>query len=191
LWPKAIVDETVCTLLLLFPDGDTRTEIILNRRRKANPSLLDCMLNPAEGVHCLFRKTFKKHDIEAERVMESAKENIIDIHPTVHPESLGLGDFKIWRDRLLELRQEVYLAPPADWHQLFRDKRNPQQYWTFWLALFILILTLVSTGAGIISTVTGFISMRLAQAQARAPQQTVFCEFNTSHARPLGGAILG
>jgi hypothetical protein len=191
LWPKAIVDETVCTLLLLFPDGDTRTETILNRRRKANPSLLDCMLNPAEGVHWLFRKTFKKHDIEAERVMESAKENIIDIHPTVHPESLGLGDFKIWRDRLLELRQEVYLAPPADWRQLFRDKRNPQQYWTFWLALFILILTLVSTAAGIISTVTGFISMRLAQAQACAPQTTVFCEFNTSHARPLGGAILG
>src|SRR5437762_2241972 len=99
------------------------------------------MLNPAEGVHWLLRKAFKKQDIEAERVMESAKANIIDIHPTVHPESLGLGDFKIWRDRLLELRQEVYLAPPADWRQLFRDKRNPQQYWTFWLALFILILT--------------------------------------------------
>lgn len=68
-------------------------------------------------------------------------------------ESIGiltLLDFDHWRDRLLELHEEVFLAPPVSWAQLWRDRRNPQQFWTFWIALMILLLTVTSTVATIV-----------------------------------------
>jgi hypothetical protein len=34
-------------------------------------------------------------------------------------------EFDVWRDRLLELYEEVFLSPPALWAQLRKDRRNP------------------------------------------------------------------
>src|SRR5271170_5920640 len=56
--------------------------------------------------------------------------------------TLNLIDFDHWRDRLLEVYEEVFQSPPVSWAQLFRDRRNPQQFWTFWIALVILALTI-------------------------------------------------
>jgi hypothetical protein len=61
-----------------------------------------------------------------------------------------LLDFDHWRDRLLELREEIYQSPPASWTQLWRDRRNPHQFWTFWIAFMILALTVLSTLATLI-----------------------------------------
>jgi len=68
------------------------------------------------------------------------------------PRSLNVFDYDVWRDRLLELYEDVYQSPPASWAQLWKDDRNPQQFWTFWIALFILFLTIVSTFASITQT---------------------------------------
>jgi hypothetical protein len=67
--------------------------------------------------------------------------------------TLNVLDFDVWRDKLLELHEEVFLSPPASWAQLRKDRRNPQQFWTFWIALFILALTIVSTFASVLQTV--------------------------------------
>ncbi|EXJ60138.1 hypothetical protein A1O7_04290 [Cladophialophora yegresii CBS 114405] len=64
--------------------------------------------------------------------------------------TLTLSDFDHWRDRLLDLHEEIFQAPPISWAQLWRDRRNPQQFWTFWIAMVILILTCVATVATII-----------------------------------------
>lgn len=61
-----------------------------------------------------------------------------------------LLDFEHWRDRLLELYEEIFQSPPVSWAQLWRDRRSPQQFWTFWIAIMILILTLFSTIASIV-----------------------------------------
>ena len=58
-------------------------------------------------------------------------------------------EFDHWRDRLLEVYDVVFTSPPASWKQLMLDRRSPQQFWTFWIALLILALTLVQTGTGI------------------------------------------
>ncbi|KAL8715347.1 MAG: hypothetical protein Q9225_006386 [Loekoesia sp. 1 TL-2023] len=64
--------------------------------------------------------------------------------------ALTLLDFDHWRDRLLELHEEVFQPPPVSWAQLWRDRRSPQQFWTFWIAIMILALTVVSTAATIV-----------------------------------------
>ena len=64
--------------------------------------------------------------------------------------NLSLQDFGYWRDRLLELHEEVFQSPPVSWAQLWRDRRSPQQFWTFWIALAILFLTILSTVATLI-----------------------------------------
>lgn len=78
--------------------------------------------------------------------------------------SLTLADFDHWRDRLLELR-EILDAPPVSWAQLWRDRRNPQQFWTFWIALFILLLTILSFVASVIQAWASVKALNLALAQ--------------------------
>ena len=68
------------------------------------------------------------------------------------PKSLHLVEFEYWRDRLLEVYDVIFLSPPASWAQIWRDRRNPQQFWTFWIALVILAMTSVSMVTGIVQT---------------------------------------
>lgn len=70
--------------------------------------------------------------------------------PFESTKALNLSAFDYWRDRLLELHEEIFQAPPVSWAQLWRDRRNPQQFWTFWVALVILLLTILSTAASIV-----------------------------------------
>ena len=72
------------------------------------------------------------------------------IGPFDGPRTLDLLEFDHWRDRLSEVYEEIFRSPPVSWSQLWQDRRNPQQFWTFWIALIILALTAVSTVAAII-----------------------------------------
>lgn len=58
-----------------------------------------------------------------------------------------LREFTFYHDRLIELAQE-FISPPKDWSTIFRDYRNPIQYWTFWLGLVIFIATVASVALG-------------------------------------------
>lgn len=75
-----------------------------------------------------------------------------DVGPYEGPPTLNLVEFEYWRDRIAELYDVVFSSPPVSWAQLWKDRRNPQQFWTFWIALVILALTLVSTAATVVQT---------------------------------------
>ena len=77
--------------------------------------------------------------------------------------------FDHWRARLQELHDEIFLSPPVSWAQLWRDRRSPQQFWTFWIALLILVLTLASTGAAFAQT---WASLQALKSSNGSAQQT-------------------
>jgi len=83
-------------------------------------------------------------------LLEKEKQTFHEYGPFEVTKTFTLLDFDHWRDRLLELHEEVFQSPPVSWAQLWRDRRNPQQFWTFWVALMILLLTVLSTAATII-----------------------------------------
>lgn len=83
-------------------------------------------------------------------LLTKEKQNFHEYGPFEVTGTLTLLDFHHWRDRLLELHEEIFQSPPVSWAQLWRDRRNPQQFWTFWVAMMILVLTVFSTAATII-----------------------------------------
>lgn len=83
-------------------------------------------------------------------LLAKEKQDFHEHGPFEATRTLTLSDFDYRRDRLLDLHEEIFQAPPVSWAQLWRDRRNPQQFWTFWIAMVILILTVVATVAAII-----------------------------------------
>ncbi len=83
-------------------------------------------------------------------LLAKEKQDFHESGPFEVTRTLNLMDFDCWRDRLLELHEEIFQSPPISWAQLWRDRRIPQQFWTFWIAIMILILTILSTVATII-----------------------------------------
>ena len=93
---------------------------------------------------------FPPWDTETVALLEDEKQTFHKTGPFDATRTLSLRDFEYWRDRLLELHEEVFQSPPVSWAQLWRDRRNPQQFWTFWIAILILLMTTLSTMATII-----------------------------------------
>jgi hypothetical protein len=83
-------------------------------------------------------------------LLEKEKQTFYEYGPFEVTKTFTLLDFDHWRDRLLELHEEIFQSPLVSWAQLWRDRRNPQQFWTFWVALMILLLTVLSTVATIV-----------------------------------------
>ncbi len=68
------------------------------------------------------------------------------------------GEFRYWRKRLEDLH-DVFHQEPRNVLQLWYDRRKPLQWWTFWLAALIALLTIVF---GIISSYTSLQQVALA-----------------------------
>ena len=68
-------------------------------------------------------------------------------------------EFRYWRKRLVELH-DVYNQTPGSLFQLWHDRRNPIQWWTFWLAAAIALMTVIF---GVIGSYTGFRQVSIAQ----------------------------
>lgn len=118
-----LMEETMKSLDLLFPFGDSQTRAFLSQ--ECHPFFL------AET-------------------------------PTF-PRTMDLGDFTFWRRRIVIL-YDAFNAPPSRVQQMWKDTRNPMQWWTFWLAGFIVILTMIF---GAISVYTSFKSVKLAELAYR------------------------
>ena len=91
------------------------------------------------------------------------------------PRTMDLGDFSFWRRRIVIL-YDAFNAPPSRVHQMWKDKRNPMQWWTFWLAGFLVILTVIF---GSISVYTSFKSVELAKLAYRLSLLQA-CDQNTT-----------
>ena len=73
------------------------------------------------------------------------------------------GEFRYWGKRLEKLH-DVFNQQPKTVLQMWYDRRNPLQWWTFWLAALIVLLTFTF---GIISSYTGFRQMVIAERAYR------------------------
>ncbi|KAL2040353.1 hypothetical protein N7G274_006796 [Stereocaulon virgatum] len=73
------------------------------------------------------------------------------------------GEFRYWQRRLVELHELFHHAPKSVL-QMWYDRRNPVQWWTFWLAVAIAFLTILF---GVISSYTGFQQVVLAEKAYR------------------------
>jgi hypothetical protein len=72
--------------------------------------------------------------------VDFASEFYVYRHPSNTPR---LRDFTYLRERLLDLIEE-YQAPPRHWRNVYKDRRNPTTFWTFWIGVVILVLTVIA-----------------------------------------------
>ncbi|ORY17108.1 hypothetical protein BCR34DRAFT_622064 [Clohesyomyces aquaticus] len=106
--PNGLVDETLRTLALLFPQSDPHTRKWF---RQLPPSFL---LDP-QLVQCGHLKTDDRQ----------------------------IEHFTFWHDRLVTLKQVFDEATPRTMSQWWYDRRNGVQWYTFWVAILVLSLTLL------------------------------------------------
>jgi len=119
LFPSGFAEETLRTLALLFPQSLVSGSGTTKGSRKAWFRDL-----------CSKRSTF---EIDS-RLSRCG---------TLQAEDRQIKDFKFWRDRLVILKQAYDEATPTSLTQIWHDKRNGVQWYTFWLVILIFIITAV------------------------------------------------
>lgn len=62
---------------------------------------------------------------------------------TLDVKSRQIEQFEFWRDRLVILKQAYDDATPRTLSQWWHDSRNGVQWYTFWVAILILVLTII------------------------------------------------
>jgi hypothetical protein len=115
LFPDGLIDETLHTLALLFPQSEkpnqkwfqTQTVII-------DPRLFRC--------------------------------------GQLRTDDRQIGNFGFWHDRLVMLKQVYDEARPDNVLQWWYDRRNGVQWYTFWVAVLVLILTVFF---GVVQSIEG------------------------------------
>jgi len=55
----------------------------------------------------------------------------------------NIQNFDFWRDRLIVAKDAFDTSQPSGLIQFWRDDRNRVQWWTFWIAIVVFLLTLV------------------------------------------------
>jgi len=99
---------------------------------------------------------FPMFDSRTEKFLEREQISFPFVSTATPIRQLCLSDFHYWHDRLAEIYWE-FQSPPPGWRQLVKDRRNPLQYYTFWFAVAVLILTIFF---GAISSVTAVMQTR-------------------------------
>ncbi|KAJ5808587.1 hypothetical protein N7474_009856 [Penicillium riverlandense] len=109
------------------------------------------LLFPSSNLKCQrwLRKARRREDIDLEAGLLPATSRTITQYP-------------YWGRQLLELRDEYDRTEPTTVKQWIADKRNPNQRYTFWIAVVALALALVF---GFIQSVTGI--LQVVQQQRR------------------------
>jgi hypothetical protein len=57
-------------------------------------------------------------------------------------------DFAFWRDRILVAKEVFDEHQPKGILQVWRDDRNQVQWWTFWIAIILFALTIITCVEG-------------------------------------------
>lgn len=101
---------------------------------------------------------FRLGDRKSRAFLEERNQPFFRYYSARRSRALSLTDFNYWRENLVNL-YDVFNAPPAGFHQMWHDRRNPMQWWTFWLAAFLVVS---SIAFGIISTYITYKQLRFA-----------------------------
>jgi hypothetical protein len=107
LFPTGLVDETLCTLALLFNKDDKQTKKWLKS--------LPASLPVDQSLLGLKRLRFDDRQI---------------------------GKFKFWHDRLIVLKLSFDESRPSRLSQWWYDDRDGHSWYTFWVAVLVLFLTI-------------------------------------------------
>lgn len=107
MFPPGLIDETLRSLALLFPQSDNHTQIWI----QSLPS-------------------FDKLD---QRLLRCGH---------LRADDRQIENFTFWHDRLVILKQLFDEARPSTLSQWWYDRRNGVQWYTFWVAVLVLLLTL-------------------------------------------------
>ncbi|KAK4444416.1 hypothetical protein QBC34DRAFT_360139 [Podospora aff. communis PSN243] len=102
-WPDGLLDETLRTLALLFPQNDRGTRRLLAGIKGIDQTVGCCGVSRAQD------RRFEK--------------------------------FSVWHDRLVILKQAFDDSRPQTISQWWWDRRNGVQWYTFWVAIMVFILT--------------------------------------------------
>ncbi|KAJ9500400.1 hypothetical protein H2202_004195 [Exophiala xenobiotica] len=108
LFPEGLVEETIQTLALLFPQLD-------------------------ETITAWMQRLPQNINID----MELTKCG------RLKPHARQIERFKFWRDRLVMLKQAYDQSQPRTISQLWYDRRNALQWYTFWIAISVFLLAIV------------------------------------------------
>ena len=128
MFPDGFVDETLRTLALIF----SQSEFSPYRRRKNH----------------------KRDWFQARRAREQNRsiDPRLTLCGNLQAEARQIERFTYWRDRLVILKQAYDDATPKSLSQWWHDRRNGVQWYTFWVAILVFIVT---TLLGVVQCVEG------------------------------------
>lgn len=144
-WTDNLIDH------LRMSDDDTKVHIFhhaafLECQRQSQKSLLP------DGVAAETLQTlallFPKADTETKKwFMKAAATTQLDVRALqigrLRSDRRQIENFQFWRDRLVTLKQVFDEAQPTTISQWWNDRRNGVQWYTFWVAVLVLVLTIL------------------------------------------------
>ncbi|KAK2779408.1 hypothetical protein CKAH01_11331 [Colletotrichum kahawae] len=140
--------EYVCVFLLA-------EALTLNRRTRNFPVPKEVIQETIDTLNYLYPWD------SATRKLLRREGTDIDMHGSQDPipDRRSLRDFKYYKPRMVDVAYE-FLNPPKSWTTIWKDRRNPMQFWTFWLGLLIFFFTL---GFGVAATVLAVLQLDVAR----------------------------
>jgi hypothetical protein len=94
---------------------------------------LDYLFPHDKATREFLQKEEKRHQVPI---------NVLSLYPPTHRTTIRLKDFNYYHDRMMDVAYE-YTNPPTSWRLVWKDRRNPVQFWTFWLGLGIFVFTIL------------------------------------------------
>ena len=79
-----------------------------------------------------------------DRTVQFLRDQDQDFHllPPVPRDLPKLREFTYWRERMIDVVIE-FESPPRNWKHIWRDRRYPVAFWTFWIGISIFAMTLL------------------------------------------------
>jgi hypothetical protein len=128
--PTDLVEETLQTLALLLPEHDRKVQ-----------------------------HWFSAHEFKVEKRGKLVLDPFARECGQLKAEERQIDQFKYWHDRLVILKQVFDEAEPSNFTQWWRDRRRHVQWYTFWVAVLVLLLTVVF---GLVQCIEGALQVWLA-----------------------------
>ncbi|KAK4198777.1 hypothetical protein QBC40DRAFT_283234 [Triangularia verruculosa] len=143
-YPTGLVRETLMTLALLFPQSEFASITGRCKARHKTAWLRKIRLGYEDsGQH------------------PTSLDPRLTLCGTLQAQDRQIERFHFWRDRLVILKQTYDDATPGSLQQWWHDRRNGVQWYTFWVAVLVLLVTtslsLLQTVAAVLQAYKAYI----------------------------------
>jgi hypothetical protein len=136
---------------------------LINHAKGPQPAIIPLPI--LEETIDTFNLLFPFGDAASRALLEREKQPFYSLGNCDRNLKLNLSHYVQWGNKLAELC-EGFNEPPRYWRQLVSDRRNVMDWATFWIAVLVLLLALVSIAIGIVAMVYTIKQYELALAQA-------------------------